>query len=76
MTSLKKSATPTKNLFFQVQTKRLGDPFKPLNSSLAQSTEELWHWSGNQKLLVLGQNLGKNISYTSSQSVNTFSASV
>jgi len=27
-----------------VQTRRLADPFKPLNISLAQSAEELWHW--------------------------------
>jgi len=28
--------------FFWVQTRRLADPFEPLNSSLAQSAEELW----------------------------------
>jgi len=33
---------PTKKLF-RVQT-RLADPFEPLNSSLAQSAEELWYW--------------------------------
>jgi len=27
-----------------VQTRRLTDPFEPLNSSLAQAAEELWHW--------------------------------
>jgi len=44
MTSLtKKSQTQPKN-FFRVQTRRLADPFKPLNISLAQSAEELWHW--------------------------------
>jgi len=31
--------------------------------------EELWHWYSNQKLQVLGRNLGTNISYTGSQSV-------
>jgi len=30
--------------FFQVQTRRLADPLEPLNSSLAQSAEELWCW--------------------------------
>jgi len=30
--------------FFQVQIKRLADPFKVLKSSLAQSAEELWRW--------------------------------
>jgi len=34
-----------------VQSTRLADPFEPLNSSLAQSVEELGRWSGNQKLL-------------------------
>jgi len=27
-----------------VQTRRLADPFEPLNSSLAQSAKELWRW--------------------------------
>jgi len=27
-----------------MQTRRLADLFKPLNSSLAQSAEELGHW--------------------------------
>jgi len=27
-----------------VKSKRLADPFEPLNSSLAQSAEELWRW--------------------------------
>jgi len=44
MTSLTKNPQhPTKN-FFQVQSTRLADPFKPLNSSLAQSAEELERW--------------------------------
>jgi len=37
----------TKNLqkiFFLVQSTRLADPFEPLNSSLAQSVEELGRW--------------------------------
>jgi len=37
------SQLPTKN-FFRVQSTRLTDPFEPLNSSLAQSTEELGRW--------------------------------
>jgi len=64
-----KSATPDQKIFFQVQTRRLADPFEPLNSSLAQSAEELWRWWGNRKLLFLGQNLGTNILYAGSQSV-------
>ena len=35
---------PTKNVFFRVQSTSLADPFEPLNSSLAQSAEELGHW--------------------------------
>jgi len=27
-----------------VQSTRLADPFKSLNSSVAQSAEELWRW--------------------------------
>jgi len=27
-----------------MQSTRLADPFEPLNSSLAQSAEELGHW--------------------------------
>jgi len=30
--------------FFRVQSTRLADAFEPLNSSLAQSAEELGHW--------------------------------
>jgi len=42
MTSLTKNLQlPTKRCF-QVQTRKLADPFEPLNSSLAQSAEELW----------------------------------
>jgi len=40
----KKSATPNQKIFFRVQTRRLADPFERLNSSLAQSAEELWRW--------------------------------
>jgi len=29
---------------FRVQSTRLADPFEPLNSSLAQSAEELGRW--------------------------------
>jgi len=45
MTSLTKNPQPpTKKFFFRVRTRRLVDPFEPLNSSLAQSVEELWDW--------------------------------
>jgi len=45
VTSLTKNPQPpTKNFFFRVQTRRLSDPFEPLNSSLAQSAEELGRW--------------------------------
>jgi len=30
--------------FFSSADKKAGDPFEPLNSSLAQSVEELWRW--------------------------------
>jgi len=30
-----------------VQTRRLAESFEGLNSSLAQSAEELWCWQGN-----------------------------
>jgi len=39
----KKSTTPNQKIFFRVQSRRLSDPFEPLNSSLAQSAEELGH---------------------------------
>jgi len=44
-TSLMTSVTKNqpKN-FFQVQSTRLANPFEPLNSSLAQSAEELGRW--------------------------------
>jgi len=43
-TSLTKNPqTPTQK-FFRVQSTRLANPFEPLNSSLVQSSEELWHW--------------------------------
>jgi len=51
-----------------VQTRRLAESFEGLNSSLAQSAQELWH-QGNQKPLLLGQIPGTNISYTGSQGV-------
>jgi len=44
MTSLTKNLHPQPKKFFQVQSTRLADPFEPLNSSLAQSAEELGHW--------------------------------
>jgi len=43
MTSLTKSANPTKK-FFRVQTRRLADLFEVFSSSLVQSAEELWGW--------------------------------
>jgi len=36
--------TPNQKFFFQMQSTRLADPFEPLNSSLAQSAEELGRW--------------------------------
>jgi len=43
MTSLTKNLQPpSKKKIFPVQTRRLADPFQPLNSSLVQSAEELW----------------------------------
>jgi len=41
---LQKSATPKQKIFFRVQSRRLADSFEPLNSSLAQSAEELGRW--------------------------------
>jgi len=55
--SLTKNPQPQPK-FFRVQTRRLANPFEPLKSSLVQSAEELWHWQGNQNLLVLGRNPG------------------
>jgi len=40
----KKSVTPNQNIFFQVPTRRLANPFEPFNSSVLQSAEELWCW--------------------------------
>jgi len=40
----KKSAPPNQKIFFRVQSTGLADPFEPLNSSLAQSAEELGRW--------------------------------
>jgi len=40
----KKTATPRHKIFFRVQSTRLADLFEPLNSSLAQSAEELGRW--------------------------------
>jgi len=43
MASFTKNPQPrNQKVFFRVQTRRLADPFEPLNSSLAQSAEELW----------------------------------
>jgi len=40
----KKSTIPNQKISFRVQTRKLADPFEPLNSSLVQSAGELWHW--------------------------------
>ena len=42
---------PQPKSFFRVQSIRLADPFQPLNSSLAQSAEELGRRESNWKLL-------------------------
>jgi len=39
-----KTHTPNQKIFFQVQSTRLADLFEPLNSSIAQSAEELGRW--------------------------------
>jgi len=44
MSLTKNPHPPTKKLFFRVWTRRLANPFEPLNSCLAQSWEELWCW--------------------------------
>jgi len=45
MTSVTKNPQPpTKKFFFRVQSRRLADPFEPLNSSLAQLAEDLGRW--------------------------------
>jgi len=41
MTTVTKNLHAPTNNFFQVQSTRLADLFEPLNSSLAQSVEEL-----------------------------------
>jgi len=42
MTSLTKNPQPPTKKIFRVQTRRLADPFEPLNTSQVQSAEELW----------------------------------
>jgi len=44
MSLTKNLQPPNQKIFFRVQTRRLADPFESLNSSLAQSAEELWRW--------------------------------
>jgi len=44
MTSLTKNPQPPTKNFFRVQARRLANSFQGLNSSLAQSVEELWRW--------------------------------
>ena len=43
MTSVTKNPHPPTKKFFRVQSIRLANPFESLNSSLAQSVEELAH---------------------------------
>jgi len=44
MMSVTKNPHPQTKIFFRVQSTRLADPFELLNSSLAQSVEELGRW--------------------------------
>jgi len=44
MTSLTKNPNPQPKNFFRVQSAVLANPFEPLNSSLAQSAEEILRW--------------------------------
>jgi len=44
VTSLTKNLQPQPKNFFLVQTRRLAKSIEGLNSSLAQSTKELWSW--------------------------------
>jgi len=44
MTSVTNNPHPQPKNFFRVQSTRLVDPFELLNSSLAQSAEELGRW--------------------------------
>jgi len=44
MSLTKKPDPPGKKNFLRVQSTGLADPFEPLNSSLAQSAEELGRW--------------------------------
>ena len=43
MSLTKNLQAQTKKIFW-VQIRRQADPFEPLNTSLAQSAEELWRW--------------------------------
>jgi len=57
----KKSATPNQKIVFSMQTRRLAYLFEPLNSSLAQSAEELWR---------LGHSMSNHpMTYTSPSSI-------
>jgi len=73
MTSVTKNPQPQPKIFFRVQSTRLADPFEPLNSSLAQSVEELGVCKATENCCFLGQNRSTNMSYTGSQSVNWYS---
>jgi len=52
-----------------VRSTRLADPFEPLNSSLAQSVEELGVDKATENCCFFRWNPSTNISYASSQSV-------
>jgi len=42
MASVTKNPQPPTKIFFEYRLEELSDPFEGLNSSLAQSAEELW----------------------------------
>ena len=73
MTSVTKNPQPPTKKFFRVQSRRLADPFEPLNSSLAQSADELGVGKATKNCCFLGRNPSTNISYAGSQSVNPVS---
>jgi len=44
ITSLTNKPHPQPKNFLLMQTRRLADPFEPLNSSLVLPAEKLWRW--------------------------------
>jgi len=50
-----KICTLSQKIFFQVQYTRLADPFKPLNSSLVQSAEELGRGKATENCCFLAE---------------------